>query len=307
MSDALKKYQALIQEAVDQEAIDMSDTSTGGGGARLYERGYAFARLVEYIEFGHHPDEYEGKVKAPAMNFRLGFAIWGKANLVPGQEPTPGAQQNYANEDGSPGIIRTFDLRISNNEKAAAKKAFDKMNYDGKAKQFYQFLGKPFLLRIDVNLKAKGGPRNRLKLDETLPPFDNMSGQPYKIPEAPDDLYKLFLWNKPTKETWDSLFIEGKNDEGKSKNWLQEKCLSAVDFDGSPLQALLSGGGLPKPEELQQQLEQPAAPAAVSAPQTAPAAEAPAAPAVADTPADLPFEPDAPGADLPSMPPPPVV
>jgi hypothetical protein len=52
----------------------------------------------------------------------------------------------------------------------------------------------------------------------------------------------MFLWDYPSKEAWDSLFIEGTWDDGKSKNMLQELCMSATNFDGSPLQQMLMGG-----------------------------------------------------------------
>ena len=57
------------------------------------------------------------------------------------------------------------------------------------------------------------------------------------------------MWSNPTKETWDSLFIDGtteiKNADGtvenKSKNWVQETVLSATDYGGSALEQLLHG------------------------------------------------------------------
>lgn len=267
----LKAMLDLANEAAEQAEVDMSEASTGGGGGRLYPEGYAFARLVEYVEFGKHADEFQGRVKQPALTFRLGFAIWGKP---------PGQEETFHNEDGSPGIIRSFDMRLSNNEKAGAKIAFDRLNYKGKAKQFYQFIGQPFLIHViqKVGKDPSRGPSNRIVLKDTLPPFDPATGTPYEIPEAPADMYKLFIWNKPTKEGWDSLFVEGTRDDGKSKNWLQEKCFEAVDFEGSPLQALLSGAqSVPAPEALAQ-AEPPAAPAAPEAPAAPAAPEAPAVP-----------------------------
>lgn len=283
---------ALANEAAESAEVDMSEVQAGGGFSKVYPTGYAFARLVEYVEFGKHIDEFDGKQKPPALNFRLGFAIWGQP---PGQEDT------YHNEDGSPGIIRTWDLRISNNEKATVKIAFDRMNYKGGAKQFYQFLSQPFLIHIEKYTGKDKKERNRINLKNTLPPHDPATGTPYKIDEAPAEMYRLFLWNNPTKEGWDSLFIEGTRDDGKSKNFLQERCMTAVDFEGSPLQQMLSGGAsLPVPEELAAEKpkeeaapaqETPAAPAAPAAPETPaapPEAAAPAAPEVPAVPAPPP-------------------
>jgi hypothetical protein len=67
------------------------------------------------------------------------------------------------------------------------------------------------------------------------------------VPEALSPM-KLFLWDHASKETWDSLFIDGTRTtkvDGKdtevSKNWLQQKIMGASNYNGSPLEALLAG------------------------------------------------------------------
>jgi hypothetical protein len=65
------------------------------------------------------------------------------------------------------------------------------------------------------------------------------------VPELRDSM-KLFLWNNPTKECWESLFIDGTREKDGvqiSKNWMQEILLSALDFNGSPLHQMLEGAG----------------------------------------------------------------
>lgn len=288
---------ALLQQAqdsVDYYETDLSEVSTGGGG-RVYPEGYAFARLVSYVEFGKQPREFQGQAKDPVLTFRLGFAIWGQP---------PGQEETYHNADGTPGYIGTFDMYHGNNSKASTKVAFDKMNWTGKHKQFFTMLGEPFLLRIKIKeVDGEGGKKrkvNRLDLKETLPPRDPATGAAYPVPEVEDEsMYRLFLWNNPTVEGWDSLFIEGQSDEGKSKNWMQEKCYEAVDFEGSALHQLLSGGAaLPslmaddaseeaeeEPEQEEEEQEEaaptpPAPPAAPAKPAKAPA-KAAAKPAAA--------------------------
>lgn len=297
---SVQEMLAQANAAAEASEVDMSESSAGGFG-KLYPEGYAFARLVEYVETGKHADEFEGKVKPPALNFRMGFAIWG----TPPNQPN-GATENYHNDDGSPGLIRTFDMRVSNNEKAGAKIAFDRMNYKGKAKQFYQFLSQPFLIHITQKANKQGKISNRIILKDTLPPHDPATGTPYNIAEAPAELYRLFIWNSPTKEGWDSLYIDGKTDAGKSKNFIQERCMAAVDFEGSPLQQMLNGAGsIPNPEELAGAVDEPAAPAAPTAPATsapaptptdAPAPAAPDAPTAPAAPVDAPAAPAAPAA-----------
>ncbi|MGZ7204734.1 hypothetical protein ACXWOS_09805, partial [Streptococcus pyogenes] len=89
-----------------------------------------------------------------------------------------------------------------------------------------------------------------------------------------DDEYRIFIWNKPTRSTWDSLYIE-------SNNFIQDTILGAVDFEGSPLQAMLSGID----ELVQGSVDSttsttPVAPTAPTAPAAPAAPVAPAEPAI---------------------------
>lgn len=247
MSQFLQQAQELIDEA-SQYKDDMTEATKGGGG-RLLPEGYALGRLVEYVEFGMQPQEYEGKAKEPAAEFRLGFALTG---------------EGYADEDDKPYVVRTFNISESRNEKAKAFKLFKKLNWDNTKKCFAQLLGAHFLVKIvHVENKTTKKKASRIDLDGFLPPMDALSKKPYPAPDVPDDLWKLFLWDKPTLAGWGSLFIEGKNDEGKSKNYLQEQVLQALNFDGSPLQQLLLGASIALPE------------AQEAAPEKAPEAQAP--------------------------------
>lgn len=222
---------ALLQQAneVAELSQDMTVATTGGGGGRLYPEGYAFARLVEVVEVGSHRIEYQGKLKDASPQFRLGFALWG---------------EGYQEDDGTPGIIRTYEIALSANEKAKAFKLFKKLNYKGTSKTFAQLLNETYLLKV-VHSKPKDAtqkPRAQIDLEGFLPPTDPVTKAPYNIPQAPDDMFKLFLWLKPTKPMWDSLFVEGKYDDGVSKNFIQERCLAATDYPGSALETLLGGG-----------------------------------------------------------------
>jgi len=66
---------------------------------------------------------------------------------------------------------------------------------------------------------------------------------------------KLFLWDNPDKDQWASIYIAGQypaytDDTGKevrparSKNVIQEKIMSALNWQGSPMQLLLEEGDL---------------------------------------------------------------
>ena len=211
----------LLQQAnaAAEYEQDMNIATKGGGGGILYPEGTVMARLVEYIELGSHRVEFQGKLKDAAPMARLGFAIYG---------------EGYQQEDGTPGIIRTYEFSLSTNEKAKAFKLFKKLNYKGTAKRFSQLLNEPFLLKI-VHTKPKDAtqkPRAIIDLEGFLPPFDPVSKAPYPVPAAPDDMFRLFLWSNPTKAMWDSLFVEGTFDDGNSKNFIQERCMAATDFPG---------------------------------------------------------------------------
>ena len=271
MSAKLAALQALAAQDVAESGIDLNEAVKGGGGGRLLPEGYAFGRLVEYIEFGNQPQEFQGQAKDPALEFTLGFALTG---------------QGYQNDDGTPYIVRTYNTALSRNEKSRAFKLFKALNWKGTAKSFAQLLGETFLVKIKQVPKSKTDPKivSRIDLDGFLPPLDPVTRQPYPVAEAPDDMYRLFLWSRPTKEAWDSLYIEGEY-EGKSKNRIQEQILAALDFQGSPLQQLLMQSGvtaLPTAAPATP-VAAPvaAAPAAVAPTPTPTAVVAPAAPAVA--------------------------
>jgi hypothetical protein len=218
---------ALIDEAIELQDVDMTQEGSGGGG--LMPEGYAMARLVTYIELGQHPQEYQGKAKAPAREICVGFKLYG------------GADNCY---DGR--FIKTFDLSLSNNVKSAAKILFDKLNWQGDMKHMAQALTKGFLVPITiVKSKTSGKEGNRINLAGILPPIDVVSKSAYPIPECEDSDLTYFFFDKPTTETWGSLFVEGNWDDGKTKNRVQEKILTALDYPGSALEQLVSGVVLP--------------------------------------------------------------
>jgi hypothetical protein len=250
----MSKLDALLSQANEVAAItdDMNVAQKGGGG-RLLPAGYAFGRLVEYVELGMQPQEYNGKAKDPALEVYIGFALTG---------------EGYQNEDGTPHIIRPYSFSISRNEKAKAFKLFKALNWQGTAQHFAQLLGQAYLVKI-VHVQAGADKKlvSRIDLDGFLPPIDPVTKQPYPIAAARDEDLKLFLWDKPTKEAWDDLYVEGTWDDGKSKNRTQETILAAMDYAGSPLEQLLGGTAI--------------APAAPVVPQATPTPVAVATPAVA--------------------------
>lgn len=284
MSTILEQLKAKAN-AVAATAEDMNEAVSGGGGGRLVPAGQYVGRIVEYVDLGLQPQEYQGKPKDPAPEIRLGICLFYSNPEKPG--------------DPDPYVIRPRELAISRNEKATAFKAFAAMNYkrDPNIKHFAQFIGEPFLFHIDVKTgKESKRQYNVVVWDKTAPAIHPVTKQPYDVPQAPDELYRIFLWDNPTKEDWDALYIEGEREDGTSKNFVQEKILAALDYQGSQLQLLLEGGGgLVAPAQAAQ-APQAAAPVV---PPVAPAAAAPVAPAAAP---EVPATPLAQPAAAPSVP-----
>ena len=282
-----EQMQALANQAAEQ-APDMTEAQKGGSGARMLPAGYAYAQLVEFVEMGNHAQEFQGKAKDPAMEVQLGFALFNTAD------------RQYANDDGTPYIVRPYSFSISRNEKARAFLLFKALNWKGTKKHFAQLLGEKYLVKIVHEAKSKTDATlvSRIDMKGFLPPLDAASQMPYPIPDCPVNLYRLFLWSHPTKEGWDALYVDGKYDDGHSKNFVQEKIMAALDFMGSPLQQLLFSTGIPSlpstaPAAPVAAPVAPLPPGAGYAPMTPPAS-APVAPAVAPVAPLAPTPPTAP-------------
>ena len=219
--------------SIKNQAQQLADSSVGLDMSQakkaesfLLPEGTVVGRFVEYIEFGMQPQEFQGKAKPAKMDIRLGFALYG---------------DEYTKEDGTPRVISSFNFPLDNSEKSKAFTIFSRMNSKKLYKNFGQMIGDLFIVNIKHKMDSKGTVRANLDLSAIGPAIDPLTRKPYVMPDAPDNLYRVFLWDNPTKEMWDSLYIEGTRDDGASKNFLQEKCLNALNYNGSKLQALLEG------------------------------------------------------------------
>ncbi len=262
MNQSIEQLLALANQAAET-GENMTEAVKGGGGARLLPEGFCLATLIEYIEYGQQPQEFGGVAKDPQLEFQLGFALH-----------TPG----FCNDDGTPYIFRPYAQGLSRNEKANAFLTFRAMNWKGTKTHFAQLLSDSFLLKFshkapNAQQAAAGGKvKSVVDLKATLPPMDALSKMPYPIPAIDSSLFKLFLWQYPQIETWSSFYQEGKYDDGNTKNVVQEKMLSALDFEGSALQALLIEKQVPYTKPA------PKAAAPKAAAPAGPAGPAPAAP-----------------------------
>lgn len=234
------------------EQTDMNEAQAGGGFERtLPAEGVVQLRLISYIETGVHEDEWKGQKK--------------KKNKVTLQFELSGPKHPPIElEDGRkiPQIISVSE-NIYLNEKANFYKLFKRMNHTGEFKHMAQMLGQPFLGTVVHVTRGEGDNKRtyaNLRDDNGYtirPPFfeDPISGDVTKLDVAPAlTPQKCFLWDYPTKEMWDSIFIDGqwdakKDDKGnevqpaKSKNFYQNAIKSATNFSGSPIYDLLAGNG----------------------------------------------------------------
>lgn len=275
----------LAAMAAAQE--DQTETQTTTFDNDPPEAGVTVGRFIEYIEIGKHDGgQYQGKPKPPADYVRLTFELLHPKKNIKEYE-VEGEKRERADR---------VSIRIAKklSDKAKFKKLFNAMTYGRDIKHMAQMLGEPFIITIYHNVVEKEGVKKTyVNLDNDgvygiKAPFveDPLEGTRKDVPVRKEiSPLRLFLWNNPTTETWDSLFIDGtrevKKDGGEvehvSKNWLQESILDALNYKGSALEALIGGvADLPTdevtdPEETVEEEEEIVEEAPAPAPKAAPA------------------------------------
>jgi len=254
---------ALVAKATEMEDQTVVTTFTGGS---LATEGKTVGRFVEYVELGKQPRKYNGKPKDPADQVRLVFELNGPKN-----------RKDIEHEGETKTITERIYLTLtkSNSDKSGYYKLLDKMRYGREdITHMAQMLGEGFVITV-VHRKSDDGKKTYANVSGPGgawfidPPFneDAVTNKrtAYKIPEPSADV-KVFLFNVPTQESWDSLFIDGtfedKDDKGnkrsKSKNFIQETIMKATNFPGSELEAMLAGGietHVDEDEEVTEELE----------------------------------------------------
>lgn len=245
----------LINIAVEQEDQTQVQTYSGFD----YEpppAGKTVGRLIEYVELGMQPQKpYRGKPKDPAEMVRLTFELLAPKNIK---------EIEINNEKIRIADKISVTIKKSFSDKAKFKKLFDKMRYGREdIKHMAQCLNEGFIITIVHNtVKGVDGKPDRTYANITGEDGSFLIEAPFitdpiaetvtevPVPEALTDV-RIFLFNNPTKESWDSLFIDGdktvKKEDGTeetvSKNWLQATIRGATNFAGSNLAALLEGAG----------------------------------------------------------------
>jgi hypothetical protein len=263
-------FMNLVQNVDTAELVDMTDIQVGGGKSRgLLPTGTAFVRLSGYVEYGNHQQEFNGKKKDPALEFRLIFTVVGGVGVN-----LAGEDENFVGEDGYCPTIQTFDTAQTRYDKSRAVAYFNAVNVAPKGTHFIQKLGQLYTLQIGVKKNKKTGKDMQdIDFSNLQPAVDPATRRPYTtyadkdgelkpIVELEQSNIRVFLWDKPStismeqyKAMWDSIEIQGewaeKKDESgkvlekaKSKNFMQIKCRNALNFAGSSLENLLLSNGI---------------------------------------------------------------
>jgi len=240
-----------LQEKARQTGKDFTKTTEGGGGYEPPAAGPCNLRFVGYFEIGEQERKFQQQTKV-VKQVQLVFELSGK---------------NYPPKDGVP-VRMTITETDSHNIKANIVKLFNKMNYEGGATHFAELLGNAYRGRVFHREYEVNGTKRihaGLRGDDgyvITPPVvevvDEETGdvtvKPIKVAPALTEP-KIFLWDNPDMEQWASIYIDGeypaqKDDSGKvirparSKNVIQERIMSALNWQGSPMQLLLADGAL---------------------------------------------------------------
>jgi len=158
-------------------------------------------------------------------------------------------------------------MTISSSSKSNHYKLLKAMDYGRGNTHMAFMLGEAFKLNIVHNVQEKEINGRKVTVtyanlrDENgvwqvsapvVQRFDDETGepvgdpQPIKAPEATVK-EKMLLWDAPSVEQWESLFIpgtytrkDGDREIEVSKNWLQATVKSAVNYEGSGIQQIVS-------------------------------------------------------------------
>lgn len=239
-----------FNEIADDVAASQANANEAkqGGDYTPPPKGLARLRLVGYIEVGKHEKKWQNGVKVEDQAHLI-FELHGR-----GYEPKE-------LEDGTKIPHRiTVKLNKSLNEKATYYKLFKRMNYEQKATSFIQLLGQGFLGNVGhfVIPASDGKPEviianfrddagNLTIRPPRIEAMDEESGEvvvkPVPVPEAISD-QRCFIWEgKPEwfDKMWPSIWVDNEEKDG---GFYPQLIKSALNFEGSPIEAYLKAKGV---------------------------------------------------------------
>ncbi|SEN68400.1 hypothetical protein SAMN05216227_102057 [Pseudorhodobacter antarcticus] len=247
----------LVNQAADADQYDDQTQETSNFDDGPAPAGWTPARFVGYVEVGKRKQKpFQGKPKADCMEVRMYFELNGPKHRR--EIEVDGVKRTVTN-------MQSIKMALKVGDKASFSKLMKKMVYGREGiKHMASMLGQGFLIKIEHNTVAKTEDKPERTFANMKDADGNwLIGPPtitdpmtevvtnVAVPEISVPI-KLLLLKNPTKEQWESIFIDGtrtvKDAKGveteQSKNWLQEDIVqNMVGFEGSALQTLVSGVG----------------------------------------------------------------
>lgn len=245
---------AQAQQAIESNTVlnaqEMADAQGGNFERKLLPTGKALVRFTGYIECGTQAQQaFQGKAKPPAPEVRLVFHVVGGRGKDLEGKVVPFVSPEDMEKGFFPRISPFFPMAIKAGDRAGSTKVWAAMNYAKTAKSYVDLLveQKLYLLPIKVGKNKKDQDINIFDLIDLEEAIDPTTCEMFTAPQVPEDKMQLFLFDQPTPEQWDSIFIDGQGQDGKSKNYIQEYIQKATNYVGSPLENMLMSGGVSLP------------------------------------------------------------
>lgn len=240
INDTLKAKIAQAK-AVGPNMTEASKGGSGGGYTPPAAGKAVRLRLVGYYELGTHVEQTGQFAGKKNKKVSIVWELSGK-NWEPKEADGKKIPQRM-----------TQTMNYSLHEKAKFFQMFSKLRaaHGNTATTFPELLGTEYLGDIEHNKSGDAVYANLVNIRKAERENDEGEIVPVSVPAPLSDI-KLFLWDFADLEMWDSLFIDGeyperKDKEGKvvapakSKNVLQEKIKSALDWHTCPIAALVDG------------------------------------------------------------------
>lgn len=199
-------------------AIDTTKKPANNFQQELIDEGLYPARLARVIELGDQEDKYGVKTKVV-----LAFTIPSETIEIDGEQKQR--------------MMMTFPLNQTTNPDATLMKYMEALN----GTTWEEVIGNPVMIEIKHKV-VNGVTRMNINSVSKAPKKNPYTGEEFVVPEPDCDVY-IFDWDNPNKEVFEKL-----------SEFRQTQIKSAVNYEGSPVQAVLEGrseptsGGYDEPE-----------------------------------------------------------
>lgn len=216
----MSNYAERFRQRSRQSGRNMHESK---GGATLIPAGSGMFRLVGAVEIGKQLTTFNRNVITRAQ-IMLTWELSG-----PKWQPENGRN-----------ITKTIRYTNSDSSKSELFKMFELMDPDHKYSRIGEMIGEVFLGECFHKKGSGQNAKTYANFRGIKSPIieDPATGEvkDYSTAAAPlSNNLMGFMWDDPTLEDWDNLFIDGKWDDGGSRNVFQQAIRAAEDFEGSPI------------------------------------------------------------------------